>query len=213
MRIGARDEFGWDFDRFLEVAPGNADQARIVGIVGQTVGMRSQPVDEPAQRRVDGPLVTEAAQHGALATAGIGPAIGHVGLLIPAEHIAGRTEVADLAQALLELGEPGFGRNAVAGLNAVAGFAGGRRLLCARGALLCIGHDVTGPHAPVFGKGGSARAELRRRIVHVLIVDDLGEIGPALLQAELEEPVLVGLEARRLHAPVRIETRGRHLGE
>src|SRR5262249_23923323 len=56
---------------------------------------------------------------------------------------------------------------------------------------------------------GSAFAQPRYGIIQILIVDDPAEVGAPLLQAELEEPVLVGFETLDLESSVRIESRGR----
>src|SRR5215468_10829254 len=56
---------------------------------------------------------------------------------------------------------------------------------------------------------GSAFTQPRYGIIQVLIVDDAAEVGAPLLQAELEEPVLVGFETLDLESSVRIESRGR----
>src|SRR5262249_61467511 len=56
---------------------------------------------------------------------------------------------------------------------------------------------------------GSAFAQPRYGIIQILIVDDPAEVGAPLLQAELEEPVLVGFETLDLESSVWIETRRR----
>src|SRR5262245_2690119 len=56
---------------------------------------------------------------------------------------------------------------------------------------------------------GSAFAQPRYGIIQILIVDDLAEVGAPLLQAELEEPVLVGFETLGLESSVWIEARRR----
>src|SRR5215831_8924328 len=56
---------------------------------------------------------------------------------------------------------------------------------------------------------GSAFTQPRYGIIQILIVDDAAEVGAPLLQAELEEPVLVGFETLDLESSVRIESRGR----
>ncbi len=98
----------------LEVASGDADQACVVAVVGQPFGIRLERVDEPAQRRIDRPLVREPAQHRDLAGARAGAAVRHVGGLIPVEQAAGRLEIADLGEAALELGELVLRRRAIA---------------------------------------------------------------------------------------------------
>ena len=69
QRVDARDVVGRHLAGLLEVASGDADQARLVAVVGQPFGIRLERVDEPAQRRVDRPLVREPAQHRDLAGA------------------------------------------------------------------------------------------------------------------------------------------------
>src|SRR5215468_9514927 len=56
---------------------------------------------------------------------------------------------------------------------------------------------------------GSAFAQPRYGVIQILIVDDPAEVGAPLLQAELEEPVLVGFETLDLESSVWIETRRR----
>src|SRR5262249_1880023 len=56
---------------------------------------------------------------------------------------------------------------------------------------------------------GSAFAQPRYGIIQILIVDDPAEVGAPLLQAEFEEPVLVGFETLELEPSVWIETRRR----
>src|SRR6516225_3407951 len=56
---------------------------------------------------------------------------------------------------------------------------------------------------------GSAFTQPRYGVIQMLIVDDLAEVGAPLLQAKLEEPVLVGFETLDLESSVRIESRGR----
>src|SRR5262249_58162543 len=59
------------------------------------------------------------------------------------------------------------------------------------------------------GIRGSAFAQPRYGIIQILIVDDPAEVGAPLLQAELEEPVLVGFETLDLESSVWTETRRR----
>ena len=88
-RVGARDMIGRHFDRLLEVASGNADQARVVGVVRQAVGIGRKLVEQSAQRRVDRFFMRQPAQGRTLATPRRSPACRHVGRLVPVEQGAG----------------------------------------------------------------------------------------------------------------------------
>src|SRR5262245_49458729 len=92
--------------------------------------MRREGIDQPAEFWICLALMRKPAEQGALAAARGGAAVRHVGGLVPIEHRAGRTEIADLEQPLLELGELVFGRAAVGCFaGGCAGFAraGGAR--------------------------------------------------------------------------------------
>jgi hypothetical protein len=87
----------------LEVAPRDTDEASIVGICRQTVGVGLQLVEQLAERWIRELLMRQPAQRRALSGACCCPARGHVGRLVPAQHGTGRTKIADLAQPVLEV--------------------------------------------------------------------------------------------------------------
>ena len=113
-RAGARDIFCGNFDRPFEVAPRHADQARVVRISGEGVGMGLERVEQLTEVRVDRLFVYELADSGALAGPRNSPVFRHVGGVIPAKQRTRGPEVVHLEQAALELRELGFGRLSVA---------------------------------------------------------------------------------------------------
>ena len=84
-------------DFLLIFAAGDTDQTRVVGIVGEALAVTGERIDEAAERRRDCPLVCQPAEHGALTASGTGTTFRHVGRLVPAQHIGGRIQIADLA--------------------------------------------------------------------------------------------------------------------
>ena len=65
-RAPAGDELGRHLDRLVEVAARDADQAGVVGVGGQALGMGLQVVEQLAERRVGELLVRQPAQRRAL---------------------------------------------------------------------------------------------------------------------------------------------------
>ncbi len=59
VRIGARDVGGRNPARLLEIAGCDADQASVVGIGGQAVGIGSKLAEEAAERRIDGAFMRQ----------------------------------------------------------------------------------------------------------------------------------------------------------
>ncbi len=105
QRIGAFDPVSGHADRPLEVAPGDAHEARLVAIVGQAVGVRDERVEKLAELRIDGSIVGKPAQGRDLTPACVRPLGRHVGRHVPVEHGAGVVEVADLQETPFDLGE------------------------------------------------------------------------------------------------------------
>ena len=112
VRAPAGDEVGRHLDRLLEVAARDADEAGVVAVWRQAVGVGLQRVEQLAERRIGELLMCQPAQHGALPGARRCPARRHVGRLVPAQHGARRGEIADLAQPAPELFELGLRRRA-----------------------------------------------------------------------------------------------------
>ena len=102
------------FDHLLKVAACNADQAGVVRIVRQALAVMGQRVDQLAESRPDRLLVRQTVEHRALTTSGLGATSRHVGRLIPIQYVARRGQIADLAQAPLELNQLLLGRATVA---------------------------------------------------------------------------------------------------
>ena len=113
----AGDEVRGHLDGPLVVAPGDADEARRRRSRGAGCRHRAARASSslPSAGSVD-LLVREPAKRGALPPARGGAALGHVGGLVPAEHRAGRAEVADLEQPALELVELAVGAGRGRGL-------------------------------------------------------------------------------------------------
>src|SRR5207237_7289815 len=121
----------------LEVAPGDAYEACIVAIIRQRGGIRLECVEEAAERRIDRALVGEPAKRRALARTRRRALSRHVGGLVPGEHRAGGEKIADLQQAVLELGEIQFERRAALRTLPIAPGHFGRA--CAGYGLACCG--------------------------------------------------------------------------
>ena len=90
---------GRHLDRLFILAAGDAQQAGLVGVVGQALLVGAQVFQQLAQGRVGEFLVGQPLQGGGLAGAGRGAAGRHVGRLVPAQQRRGGVEVMDLGQA------------------------------------------------------------------------------------------------------------------
>ena len=112
MRVGASDVIRRNLDRPLEVAPHDADQARLVRVRRQGLGVGLQIVDQPAEHGIDEPLMREPAQHRRLAAARRRTTGRHVRSLVPGQHRARSIEIVNLQEPALELREFHFGRPA-----------------------------------------------------------------------------------------------------
>jgi hypothetical protein len=115
VRTRPLDIVGRQPDRLVEVPPRHPDQRGILGIVGQLLTIGCQLIDEPAQFRINGPLMGKSREQRRLAPPRLRSAGRHVGCLVPAQHRIGVVEVADFEQALLQRGELRFRRLTVAG--------------------------------------------------------------------------------------------------
>src|SRR5262245_9260189 len=115
--------------------------------------MRRERVDQLAERRIDRLLVTQAGDRRALAPARRRPTFRHIGRLVPPEHGADRSEIADLEQALPELGELLLGRTTGRGTLCwgLGPEQAGGRLRLARSRLLILG--LGGPGLGGLGLG------------------------------------------------------------
>ena len=121
MRVGARDIVRRDLDRLLEVAPYDADQAGVVVVRRQALGIGFEIIDQPAERRIDEPFMRQPAERRGLTAARGSATGGHVSGLVPRQHRAGGIEIVDLQQQALELRELRFGRSS--GVVRIAPFA------------------------------------------------------------------------------------------
>ena len=98
MRIEACDEFRGQLYGLYEVAPRDANEARIVRIVGEGGRVRFKLIEQLAECGIDRTLMSQFTQDRALAAACGGSAFRHVGRLIPGEHSTRRAEIANLKQ-------------------------------------------------------------------------------------------------------------------
>ena len=114
MGVRARDMVRRYFDHLLKVAARNADQAGVVRIVRQALAVMGKRVEQLAECRCDRLLVRQTVEHRALTASGVGTPSRHVGRLIPIQYVARRGQIADLAQAPLELNQLLLGRASVA---------------------------------------------------------------------------------------------------
>jgi hypothetical protein len=71
--------------------------------VRQALAAMGKRVEQLAECRCDRLLVRQTVEHRALTASGIGTPSRHVGRLIPNQYVARRGQIADLAQAPLEL--------------------------------------------------------------------------------------------------------------
>ncbi len=111
VRVGARDIVRRDLDRLLEVAPYDADQAGVVVVRRQALGIGFEIIDQPAERRIDEPFMRQPAKRRGLTAARGSATGGHVSGLVPRQHRAGGIEIVNLQQQALELRELHFGRS------------------------------------------------------------------------------------------------------
>jgi hypothetical protein len=89
----------------LKVAARNSDQTCVVRIVRQALAKADKCVEEFAECRRDRLLVRQTLEHRALTASAVGTTSRHVGRLVPIQYVAGRGQIADLAQAPLELNQ------------------------------------------------------------------------------------------------------------
>ncbi len=98
-------QLGRHAPRLLPVAPGRADQARLVGVVVETLLVRGELVEKRADLVGDEPLVRDSVEGRHLrAPDGASPRRHHHGL-VPEEDLQGPPQVVDLGQACLQLVE------------------------------------------------------------------------------------------------------------
>jgi hypothetical protein len=112
--VRARHPVGRNADSLVVLAARDPDQACVVVVTRQALAKRRERVEQLADLGRDPSLMRKARQRRHLAAARLGAALRHVGRLIPAEHGAGPAQVADLAQAHLEVGEHLLGASAIA---------------------------------------------------------------------------------------------------
>jgi len=98
--VGVRARY---LNHLLKVAACNADKTGVVRIARQSLSIVGKRVEELAECRRDRLLVRQTIERGALTGSGLGTTSRHVGRLIPGQDITRRGQIADLAQALLEL--------------------------------------------------------------------------------------------------------------
>ena len=80
----------------------------------QALAVMGKRVEQLAECRCDRLLVRQTVEHRALTASGVGTPSRHVGRLIPIQYVARRGQIADLAQAPLELNQLLLGRASVA---------------------------------------------------------------------------------------------------
>ena len=112
--VRPRDMVRRYLDHLLKVAASNADQAGVVSIVRQALAVMGKRVEQLAECRCDRLLVCQTLERRALTAPSVGTPSRHVGRLIPIQHVARRGQIADLAQAPLELNQLLLGRASVA---------------------------------------------------------------------------------------------------
>ena len=105
-------ELGRDAARLLPVAAGDADQARVVGVVVELVLERRELVEQAADLVGDEPLVRDPGERGGHLRAGGGALRRHHRPLVPAGDRGGLLEVVDLGQPLLQIRQRGAHRDA-----------------------------------------------------------------------------------------------------
>ena len=89
----------------LPVAAGDADEARVIGVVVELLLERRELVEQRADLVGRGPLVHEAGERRGGLGAGGRALRRHHRALVPAEHAECALEVVDLGEALLQLRE------------------------------------------------------------------------------------------------------------
>ncbi len=95
-------QFGRDAARLVVVATRDADQARVVGVVGERLLERGEPLQEAADLGIGEAVVDDAAEGRKRLGAGLGAEWRHGDALVPSEHSRGAAEVRDLGQPLTE---------------------------------------------------------------------------------------------------------------
>jgi len=96
-------ELGRDTAGLLPVAPRDADQARVVGVVRQRLRQGAEPVEQAADLGVGEPVGDNAAEGRERLGARLGAEWRHGDPLLPAEHAGGAAQVRDLGQPLTEM--------------------------------------------------------------------------------------------------------------
>ena len=86
-------QLGGDAARLLVVAAGDADQARVVGVVRQRLLERREPLEQAADLGVGEAVVDDAAEGRERLGARLGAERRHRDALLPAEHARGAAEV------------------------------------------------------------------------------------------------------------------------
>ncbi len=102
-----RPELRRDAPLLLPVAPRDADEARVVGVVVERLLERAQPVEQASDLVVREALVDDAAERRERLRPGGVPADGHRHLLIPREHHPRARKIRDLGEALPERAKVG----------------------------------------------------------------------------------------------------------
>ena len=103
--VRARDIVRRYLDHFLKVATRHTDKASVVKIGRQHLAIGGKRVEQFAECRRDRLLVRQTIERRALTGSRVGTTSRHVGRLIPCQDITSRGQIADLAQAPLELNQ------------------------------------------------------------------------------------------------------------
>jgi hypothetical protein len=109
LRLGALAQPGGrelrrDAPRLLPVAPGDADQAGVVGVVRERFLEWRQPFQQPSRLVVDEALVHDPAERGERLRACRRSTGRHHRALVPAQHAERSLQVVDLGETLPQLG-------------------------------------------------------------------------------------------------------------
>ena len=105
VRLEVTDKLQRHLDHTLVFAARDADEAGVVGVVGQGVGVGLQGIEQAAHLRIHKLLAPEGRQKRQLPPARGGASGGHVGHLVPTEERCRGVEVVDLHQPAAELGQ------------------------------------------------------------------------------------------------------------